>query len=160
MQKIVPCLWFKGNAEEAVNFYASIFKDSKVVSMSRYGESGSKVSKMPKGSVMTISFQLNGQEFLAMNSEPDFPFTPAISFMVHCQTQAEVDYYWDKLADGGEYQQCGWLTDKFGLFWQIVPVEIEKILSGDNPAKSDKMMNALLKMERLDIAELKRAYER
>lgn len=159
MQKIAPCLWFKGNAEEAVNFYTSIFKDSKVVSMSRYGESGSKVSKMPKGSVMTMSFQLNGQEFVVVNSEPDFPFTPAISFIVHCQTQAEVDYYWDKLADGGEYQQCGWLTDKFGVSWQIVPVEIGEMLSGSDPIKSERVMKTLLKMRKLDIAALKRAYE-
>jgi predicted 3-demethylubiquinone-9 3-methyltransferase (glyoxalase superfamily) len=152
-QKITSFLWFDNNAEEAVNFYTSIFKNSKVLSTSRYGEAGPG----PKGSVMTIAFQLDGQEFTALNGGPHFKFTEAISFVVHCQTQQEVDHFWEKLSEGGQKVECGWLKDKFGLSWQIVPdVLLELFKSGDSQ-QSERVMKAMLKMKKLDIEGLKRA---
>lgn len=152
MQKITPFLWFDSDAEEAVNFYTSIFKDSKVLATSRYGDSGPG----PKGSVMTISFQLNGQTFTALNGGPHFKFTEAISFVVNCETQQEIDEYWDKLLKGGgKPSQCGWLKDKYGLSWQIVPTFLGDVMK--DPAKSERVMKALLPMVKLDIAKLKEA---
>src|SRR5262245_17156205 len=155
MQKITPFLWFDGNAEEATNFYISIFKDAKVVTMARYGDTGPG----PNGTVMTAVFQLFGQEFIALNGGPQFKFTPAISFVVNCETQKEVDEYWDKLGAGGRTDQCGWLTDKYGLSWQIVPTVLGKLLSDKDPQKSNRVMQALMKMTKLDIAGLQRAYD-
>jgi predicted 3-demethylubiquinone-9 3-methyltransferase (glyoxalase superfamily) len=155
MQKITPFLWFDGKAEEAVNFYVSTFKDAKVVSTTRYGDTGPG----PKGTVMTAVFQLFGQEFIALNGGPQYKFTPALSFVVNCETQKEVDAYWDKLSAGGRTDQCGWLTDKYGLSWQIVPTILGKLLSDRDPQKSNRVMQALMKMTKLDIAGLQRAYD-
>lgn len=159
MQKIMPCLWFDDNAEEAVNYYVSVFKHSKIVSVARYGDAGAEVSGREKGSVMTVSFQLDGQDFLALNGGPVFTFSPAISFVVDCGTQKEVDELWDKLADGGEIEQCGWLRDRFGVSWQIVPTVLEDMMKDPDPEKTERVMKAMLLMKKLDIAELKRAYE-
>jgi predicted 3-demethylubiquinone-9 3-methyltransferase (glyoxalase superfamily) len=155
MQKITPFLWFDGRAEEAVNFYTAIFPNSKIVSMMRYGEAGPG----PKGSVMSATFELQGQEFIALNGGPMFTFSPAISFFVHCETQEEVDKFWEKLAEGGEKQRCGWLRDKFGVSWQIVPTVLGQLLQDKDAEKSKRVMNAMLQMEKLDIAGLKRAHE-
>lgn len=159
MQKIVPFLWFDSNAEEAVNFYVSIFKNSKINYASRYDEAGAKASGRPAGSVMTIAFELNGQEFTAINGGPEFTFTEAISFVVNCESQEEVDEMWTKLTQGGHEVQCGWLKDKFGLSWQIVPTALGKLMSGPNPEKSQRVMEAMLKMKKIDIAGLQRAYD-
>lgn len=161
MQKITPFLWFNDNAEEAVNFYTSIFKDSKIESVSRYDEAGAAASGRLKGSVMTASFQLNGQEFIALNGGPHFKFTEAISFLVNCETQEEVDYYWEKLAGGGDEraQRCGWLKDKFGVSWQIVPTIVTRFLQDKDAEKSQRAMQAVLQMKKIDIEALKRAYE-
>jgi predicted 3-demethylubiquinone-9 3-methyltransferase (glyoxalase superfamily) len=161
MQKITPCLWFDDQAEEAVNFYASIFKDVKVGRIARYDEAGQRVSGRPKGSVMTIEFELFGQQFLALNGGPMYRFTEAISLIVNCESQAEVDHYWEKLTAGGEAQaqQCGWLKDKFGLSWQIVPTALTQMLSSGDAVRSQRVMQAVLKMKKLDIAALKKAYE-
>jgi predicted 3-demethylubiquinone-9 3-methyltransferase (glyoxalase superfamily) len=158
MQKITPCLWFDDNAEEAVNFYTSLFKNSKIASIAHYGEAGSAASGRPKGSVMTIVFQLEGQEFMALNGGPHFKFTPAISLIVNCKTQAEVDDYWNKLSEGGATQQCGWLTDKYGVSWQIVPTVVGEMMQDRNAEKSDNVMKAILKMEKIDVATLQQAY--
>ena len=155
MQKITPFLWFNDRAEEAMNFYISIFKNSRTGSVMRYGEAGPG----PKGSVMTATFELDGQEFIALNGGPAFTFTPAVSFFVRCETQEEVDYYWTRLSEGGETVQCGWLRDKFGLSWQIVPVVLLRLLQDEDPAKSRRVMEAMLKMTRLDVGLLTRAYE-
>jgi len=160
MQKITPFLWFDGQAEEAVKFYTSVFKNSRVGKIARYGEAGEKASGRPKGSVMTIAFRLAGQDFVALNGGPHFKFTEAVSFVVHCKTQREVDYFWKKLSAGGKEVQCGWLKDKFGLSWQIVPTVLGKLLSDRDPAKSQRVMQALLQMVKLDIKRLKQAYER
>jgi predicted 3-demethylubiquinone-9 3-methyltransferase (glyoxalase superfamily) len=160
MQKITPFLWFDGQAEEAVKFYTSVFKNSRVGKIARYGEAGEKASGRPKGSVMTIAFRLAGQDFVALNGGPHFKFTEAVSFVVHCKTQREVDYFWKKLSAGGKEVQCGWLKDKFGLSWQIVPAVLGKLLSDRDPAKSQRVMQALLQMVKLDIKRLKQAYER
>lgn len=157
MQKITPFLWFNNNAEEAVKFYTSIFKNSKIGKIARYGEEGEKVSGRPKGSVMTIEFELEGQEFVALNGGPHFKFTEAISFVVNCKTQAEVDKYWRKLSAGGTEVQCGWLKDKYGLSWQIVPTILGKLLSDKDAAKSHRVMQAMLKMVKLDIKKLQQA---
>lgn len=154
MQTITPCLWFDGNAEEAVKFYTSIFKNSKILSTARYGEAGAQATGRPKGSVMTIKFELNGQEFLALNCGPVFKFTPAISLMVNCQTQDEIDRMWEKLSEGGKEVQCGWLEDKFGLSWQIVPVGMDKLMQGK---RSEQVMRSMLQMKKLDIEQLERA---
>jgi len=155
MQKVTPFLWYDGNAEEAVNSYVSIFKDARVITMTRYGDTGPG----PKGSVMTAVFQLFGQEFIALNGGPQFKFTPAVSFVVNCETQKEVDEYWEKLSVGGRTDQCGWLTDKYGLSWQIVPTVLGKFLSDKDPQKANRVMQALMKMTKLDIERLQRAYD-
>jgi predicted 3-demethylubiquinone-9 3-methyltransferase (glyoxalase superfamily) len=155
-QRITPFLWFDNQAEEAMNFYVSIFPDSKVLSVTRYGETGPG----PKGSVMTANFQLDGQEFVALNGGPMFKFTEAISFVVNCERQEEVDRYWEKLlAGGGKPQQCGWLKDKFGLSWQIVPTILTELVQDENSEKTQRVMKAMMQMVKLDIAGLKRAAE-
>ncbi len=161
MQRITPFLWFDHQAEEAANFYASIFRNSKVGHVARYDEAGAKASGRPKGSAMTVAFQLDGQDFVALNGGPHFKFTEAVSFVVNCQTQEEVDHYWEKLSAGGDEtaQQCGWLKDKYGLSWQIVPVVFFEMLQDKDPKKSGRVMEALLKMKKLDIQTLKQAYE-
>ena len=156
MQKISPFLWFDGNAEEAVNFYVSIFKDSKILNLSRYGEAGPG----PKGSVMSATFQLHGQEFIALNGGPHFKFTPAISFFVHCQTQEEVDELWEKLSAGGRKDRCGWLTDKYGLSWQIIPDVLGKMLNDPDREKSKRVMTAMLQMDKIEVKKLEQAYQR
>jgi predicted 3-demethylubiquinone-9 3-methyltransferase (glyoxalase superfamily) len=155
MQKITPFLWFDDQAEEAMNFYVSIFKNSKVISTTRYGDEGPG----PKGAVMTATFQLDGQELIALNGGPEFKFTEAISFFVNCETQEEVDGLWDKLSEGGEEGRCGWLKDKYGLSWQIVPTVLGELLNDTDPAKSQRVMKAMLQMNKIDIAGLKRAYK-
>ena len=157
MQKITPFLWFDDNAEEAVKFYTSIFKNSKIRKMARYGEEGEKIAGRPKGSVMTVEFQLEGQQFIALNGGPIFKFTEAISFVVNCETQEEVDYYWEKLSQGGKEVQCGWLKDKYGLSWQIVPTVLSELLSDKDAAKAQRVMQAMLKMVKLDVKKLKQA---
>ena len=158
-QKITPFLWFDDQAEEAVSFYTSIFKNSKGGNATRYDEEGSKVSGRPKGSVMTVPFKLEGQDFVALNGGPVFKFTEAVSFVVNCETQKEVDHFWEKLSAGGEEVQCGWLKDKFGLSWQVVPTVLTEMLQDKDPQKAKRVMSAMLKMKKIDIAELKRAYE-
>jgi len=155
VQKITPFLWFNDQAEEAVNFYISLFKNSRIVSLSRYGEAGPG----PKGSVMSVTFELEGQPFYALNGGPHFSFTPAISLFVNCESQAEVDELWDKLAAGGRKDRCGWLQDKYGLSWQIVPSVLGKLLGDKDPSKSSGVMKAMLQMDKLDIARLQQAYE-
>jgi predicted 3-demethylubiquinone-9 3-methyltransferase (glyoxalase superfamily) len=155
MQKITPFLWFDGKAEEAAKFYTSIFKNSKLGQIRRYGDAGPG----PKGSVLTASFELEGQEFVALNGGPQFTFTPAISFFVNCETQEEVDEFWDKLSEGGKKNRCGWLQDKFGVSWQIVPTALGKLLSDPDPEKSSRVMKAMLQMDKLDIRGLQEAYE-
>jgi predicted 3-demethylubiquinone-9 3-methyltransferase (glyoxalase superfamily) len=161
MQKITPFLWFDNQAEEAAMFYTSVFKDSKIVSVARYGEAGAKASGRPVGTAMTVAFQLDGQEFVALNGSPRFNFTEAISFVVKCKTQEEADYYWEKLSEGGDEkaQQCGWLKDKYGLSWQIVPTALGEMLQDKDAGKSERVMSALLKMKKLDIKALTQAYE-
>ena len=159
MQKITPFLWFDNQAEQAVKFYTSVFKNSRIGKIARYDEAGEKVSGRPKGSVMTVEFQLEGQEFVALNGGPQFRFTEAISFVVNCKTQAEVDKFWKKLSAGGKEVQCGWLKDKFGLSWQIVPTVLGELLSDKDAAKSQRVMQAMLKMVKLDIKKLKQAAE-
>lgn len=158
MQKIIPCLWFNNSAEEAVNFYTSIIKNSKITGTTRYGEAGAEASGKPKGTVMTVAFQLEGQDFLALNGGPYFTFSPAISFIVNCETQQEVDRLWEKLSEGGEQEQCGWLKDKYGVSWQIVPTVLGEMMQDKEPKKSEKVMEALLKMKKIDIEALKQAY--
>ncbi|MFT2009260.1 VOC family protein [Pontibacter sp. 13R65] len=153
-QKITPFLWFDNQAEEAVNFYISVFKNSKMLSLNRYGEAGPGT----KGSVMGLSFQLDGQNFMALNGGPHFKFTPAISFYVNCYSQAEVDELWEKLSEGGRKDRCGWLTDKFGLSWQIIPTELEELLHSQSAEKSARVMQAMLQMDKIDIEKLKQAY--
>jgi predicted 3-demethylubiquinone-9 3-methyltransferase (glyoxalase superfamily) len=159
MKKITPFLWFDHQAEEAMKFYTSIFKRSKIGKITRYGKEGAEASGQPEGSVMTVAFKLNGQDFVALNGGPVFKFTSAVSFVVNCDTQKEVDFYWKKLSQGGQEVQCGWLTDKYGLSWQIVPTVLSKYLSSPDPAKSRRVMKALIQMKKLEIPVLKRAYE-
>jgi predicted 3-demethylubiquinone-9 3-methyltransferase (glyoxalase superfamily) len=159
MQKITPHLWLDNRAEKAVNFYTSIFKNSKIKSVTRYGEAGAEVSGRTKGAVMTVTFELEGQEFIALNGGPHFTFSPAISFIVNCETQEEVDELWEKLSEGGEKEQCGWLKDKFGVSWQIVPTVLGEMLQDKDPEKSEKVIKALLQMDKIDIETLKQAYE-
>ena len=154
MQKITPFLWFDNQAEEAAKFYASIFKNSKIVDVTRYGEAGPG----PQGSAMTVTFELGGQEFIALNGGPHFKFTEAISFSVDCKTQEEVDEFWRRLSEGGEEGQCGWLKDKYGLSWQINPTILGEMLSDPDPEKSKRVMQAMLKMKKIDISLLKQAY--
>lgn len=159
MQKITPFLWYEDKAEEAANFYVSIFKNSKIGGITRYDEEGSKAAGRPKGTVMTIEFQLDGQEFVAINGGPQFKFTEAVSFVVNCETQAEVDEFWEKLSAGGEEVQCGWLKDKYGLSWQVVPTVLTGMLQDNDPAKAQRVMKAMLQMKKIDIPALKQAYE-
>ena len=159
MQKITPCLWFNDNAEEAVNFYTSLFKNSNITSITRYGEAGAGASGRPKGTVMTVLFQLDGQEFMALNGGPHFTFSPAISLMVNCETQEEIDEMWDKLSEGGGTHQCGWLRDKYGVSWQIVPIVLGEMMQDKDAENSERVMKALLQMDKLDIETLKQAYE-
>jgi predicted 3-demethylubiquinone-9 3-methyltransferase (glyoxalase superfamily) len=154
MPKITPFLWFDGNAEEAMNFYVSVFKNSKILSVSRYGEGGPG----PEGKVITGKFQIEGQEFYVLNGGPLFTFSPAISFFVSCQTQQEIDELWEKLLEGGEKQRCGWLKDKYGLSWQIIPSVLGELLHGKDAGKSSNVMKAMLQMDKLDIERLKQAY--
>ena len=153
MQKITPFLWFDNNAEEAAKFYVSIFENSKITDTRRYGDAGPG----PKGSVMTVTFQLDGQEFMALNGGPHFKFTEATSFFVKCKTQEEVDELWEKLSAGGEKSRCGWLKDKFGLSWQIVPEALGELLAHPDPEKAKRAMNAMLQMDKIDIRKLKQA---
>jgi predicted 3-demethylubiquinone-9 3-methyltransferase (glyoxalase superfamily) len=155
MQKITQFLWFDNQAEEAMNFYVSIFKNSKIVSVSRYGEAGPG----PSGTVLTGTFQLDGQEFMALNGGPEFKFTEAISLFVSCETQEEVDYFWERLSEGGEESQCGWLKDKFGLSWQIVPTALGELLGDKDPQKAGRVMQAMLQMKKINIKTLQAAYE-
>jgi predicted 3-demethylubiquinone-9 3-methyltransferase (glyoxalase superfamily) len=152
--KITPFLWFDHQAEEAVGFYTSIFKNSRIVTVTRYGEAGPG----PKGSVMTMEFELEGQKFVALNGGPQFKFTPAISFVVNCETQQEVDELWEKLSEGGAKIECGWLQDKYGLSWQIVPTVLLEMLKDADTARSQRVMKAMLQMKKLDIARLEEAY--
>jgi predicted 3-demethylubiquinone-9 3-methyltransferase (glyoxalase superfamily) len=154
LQKITPCLWFDGQAEEAARFYVSLFKNSRIDAISYYGEGAPR----PKGSVLTVRFRLDGQEFLALNGGPEFKFTEAVSFIVNCTTQKKLDRLWEKLSRGGKKVQCGWLTDRFGLTWQIVPAILGKMLGDPDPARSQRVMQAVMQMTKLDIQELKRAY--
>jgi predicted 3-demethylubiquinone-9 3-methyltransferase (glyoxalase superfamily) len=154
MQKITPFLWFDNQAEEAMHFYASIFKNSRVLNVSRYGEAGPG----PAGAVMSASFALDGQEFIALNGGPHFKFTEAISFFVRCESQQEINELWEKLSTGGETGRCGWLKDKYGVSWQIVPAALGQMLQDNDPAKSKRVMQAMLRMDKLDIAGLQRAY--
>lgn len=155
MQKITPFLWFDNQAEQAAQYYTSIFKNSKITSISRYGKDG----QLPEGTVMTVSFELDGQEFTALNGGPEFKFTPAISFAVSCKGQAEVDYLWDKLTAGGHEVQCGWLADKYGVSWQIVPVELFELMGDKDPEKAYRVTQAMLKMNKIIIKDLEMAYE-
>jgi predicted 3-demethylubiquinone-9 3-methyltransferase (glyoxalase superfamily) len=160
VQRITPFLWFDNQAEEAAKFYTSIFMNSKIKTTTRYTEAGSDVHKMPPGTALTVSFELDGQQFTALNGGPIYKFTEAVSFAVHCDHQEEVDYYWEKLGAGGDpkSQQCGWLKDKFGLSWQIVPNAMIKMLTDPDKSKSGRVMQALMQMKKLDIAQLERAY--
>jgi predicted 3-demethylubiquinone-9 3-methyltransferase (glyoxalase superfamily) len=153
MQKITTFLWFDSQAEEAVNFYVSIFKNSKIGTIRRYGDAGPG----PKGSVMIVTFRLEGQEFTALNGGPHFSFTPAISMLVNCETQAEVDELWEKLSAGGKKDRCGWLTDKYGLSWQIVPTKLTQLIGDPDPKKATRVMQAMLQMDKLDISRMEEA---
>jgi predicted 3-demethylubiquinone-9 3-methyltransferase (glyoxalase superfamily) len=154
MQKITPFLWFDSQAEEAARHYVSIFENSKLGEIARYGEAGAKASGRPAGSVMTVAFELDGQKFVALNGGPHVQFNHAVSFVANCESQAELDRVWDGLAEGGTIQQCGWLTDRYGVTWQVVPAVLPKLMQG---ARADKVMHAILKMKKLDIAALERA---
>jgi predicted 3-demethylubiquinone-9 3-methyltransferase (glyoxalase superfamily) len=156
MQKITPFLWFDGRAEEAMHFYVSIFKNSKAGSITLYGNAGPG----PKGTVMVATFQLDGQEFIALNGGPQFTFSPAISFVVNCEAQEEVDAFWEKLSEGGEKLQCGWLRDKYGVSWQIVPTVLGEMMQDKDAERSQRVMKAMLQMNKIDIGRLKQAYER
>jgi len=168
MKGLTTCLWFNDQAEEAASFYVSIFsavhesrsdkKGSKILSIARYGEEASKVSGRPKGTVMTVSFQLDGQKFLALNGGPLFTFSPAISMMVNCETQEEVDLFWEKLSEGGKPDRCGWLTDKYGVSWQIVPTVLGDLMQDKDARKSERVMKAMLQMTKIEIEGLKQAY--
>jgi predicted 3-demethylubiquinone-9 3-methyltransferase (glyoxalase superfamily) len=162
IQKITPCLWFDDQAEEAAKFYTAIFNNSKIVSMTRYGEAGHEVHGRPAGTVMTVAFELDGHAFTALNGGPMFKFNEAISFQVSCETQEELDYYWEKLSEGGdrEAQQCGWLKDKYGASWQVIPNVLLEMLTNPDSKKSQRVMKSMLRMKKIDIEELKRAYDR
>jgi predicted 3-demethylubiquinone-9 3-methyltransferase (glyoxalase superfamily) len=155
MQKINPFLWFDDQAEDAAKFYVSLFKDSKIVNVARYGEGGPG----PKGTAMSVTFELAGQKFMALNGGPHFKFSEAISFFINCETQQEVDELWEKLAAGGEKSRCGWLKDKYGLSWQVIPRALGEMLQDKDPKKSQRVMQAMLKMDKIDIAGLRRAYD-
>lgn len=159
LQKITPCLWFDDRAEEAAQFYTGIFSNSRIVSISRYGEAGREIHGRPAGSVMTVAFELDGQTFTALNGGPVFKFNEAISFQVNCETQQEVDYFWDRLSEGGDEnaRQCGWLKDKYGASWQVVPVVLPQLLMDADTEKSQRVMQAMLQMKKLDIDKLEQA---
>ena len=159
MQRITPCLWFDSQAEEAAKFYTSIFKNSKIEGMTHYDEESSKAAGRPKGSVLTVDFQLEGQSFMALNGGPVFKFTEAVSFVINCENQEEIDYFWEKLTAGGREVECGWLKDKFGLSWQVVPTVMIEMLKDQDAQKSQRAMAAMLKMKKLDIPALERAYQ-
>ena len=159
MQKITPFLWYDNQAEEAANFYVSIFKNSKVGDIARYGKAAAEVAGRPEGSAMVVEFQVEGQEFVALNGGPHFKLTEAISFVVNCETQEEVDSFWEKLSEGGAESQCGWLKDKYGLSWQVVPTILNELLKDKDPKKSERVMQAMLKMKKIDIPALKQAAE-
>ncbi len=161
VQRITPCLWFDHEAEEAVAFYTSIFKNSKLVNVVRYGEAGREIHGGAAGSVMTVTFQLDGQEFVALNGGPVFTFNEAISLQIQCDTQEEVDYYWERLADGGDEkaQQCGWLKDRFGVSWQVTPTILAEMLKDPDAARAARATEAMLRMKKLDIGELRKAFE-
>lgn len=159
MTKITPCLWFDDKAEEAAKFYVSVFKHSKLGPITRYGEAGAQISGRPTGSVMTVTFEIQGQEFVALNGGPLFKFTEAVSFMVKCETQAEIDERWSKLSEGGEEGPCGWLKDKYGLSWQIVVPAWDEMLRDKDPAKSERVMAAILRMAKPDLKQVQQAYE-
>jgi len=158
-QKLTPNLWFDNNAEEAVNLYVSVFKNSGIGRIVRYGSEGQEIHKMPEGTIMTIEFKIEGQEFVALNGGPVFQFSESVSFIINCETQDEVDYYWEKLSEGGDVsaQVCGWLKDKFGLSWQVVPTILTELMLDEDQAKANRVMAAMLKMKKLDIETLKRA---
>ena len=158
MQRITPFLWFDTQAEEAVNFYVSIFKNSRIGSIAHYEEEAAKASGRPKGSVMTVAFELDGQEFIALNGGPLFKFTEAISLVVNCETQEEVDHFWKRLTAGGQEVQCGWLKDRFGVSWQIVPMVLGEMLQDKDPGKSRRVMAAMLKMKKINIEALKKVH--
>ena len=158
MQRITPFLWFGGNAGQAAKYYVSIFPRSRITSVLRYNAASAKASGRPKGSVLTVGFELDGQPFTALNGNPVFKFTEAVSFVVHCRTQREVDWYWRKLSAGGRPGQCGWLKDKFGVSWQVVPDEMLKLLGDRDPAKAERVMAAMIRMTKLDLAVLRRAH--
>jgi predicted 3-demethylubiquinone-9 3-methyltransferase (glyoxalase superfamily) len=160
VQRITPCLWFDREAEEAARFYTGIFKNSRIAGITRYGEAGHEVHGKPAGTVLTVAFELDGQTFTALNGGPDFKFNEAISFQVNCDTQEEVDYYWTKLSDGGDEkaQQCGWLKDKYGASWQVVPRILIEMIGESDSEKSGRAMEAVLQMKKIDIAALRRAY--
>lgn len=160
IQKITPCLWFDDQAEEAVAFYAAIFRSSRIVEVARYGEAGREIHGKPAGTVMTVAFELEGQAFTALNGGPMFKFNEAISFQVSCKTQEEVDHYWERLSAGGDEQaqQCGWVKDKYGVSWQIVPGVLVEMITDPDSAKSQRVMGAMLQMKKIDIEGLKRAY--
>jgi predicted 3-demethylubiquinone-9 3-methyltransferase (glyoxalase superfamily) len=155
-KKITPFLWFDGQAEDAANFYVSIFENAKILSVSRYGEEAPGTT----GTVMTVSFELDGQKFVALNGGPEYKFTPAISFSIDCKTQQEVDHFWNRLSEGGETSQCGWLDDKYGITWQVVPSVLPELLGSDDDAKAEAAMKAMLQMTKLDIKTLQEAYDR
>jgi predicted 3-demethylubiquinone-9 3-methyltransferase (glyoxalase superfamily) len=160
MQRITPCLWFDDNAEEAVKFYTSIFKNSRIKTVTRYSEAGKEIHGKPSGTVLTIAFELDGQEFTALNGGPMFKFNEAISLAVNCDSQKELDDYWAKLTEGGDAraQQCGWLKDKFGVSWQVVPTSLPKMLNDPDPKKSERVMAAVLQMKKIDVGRLEQAY--
>ncbi len=159
MQKITPCLWFDDNAAEAAKFYTSVFKNSKIGKISRYGKEGYEIHRKPAGTVLTVEFELNGQAFTALNGGPVFKFNEAVSFQVYCSSQKEIDYYWEKLSEGGAEGQCGWLKDKYGLSWQVVPAALGKMLQDKNAEKPERVMKASLQMRKLDIKTLREAFE-
>lgn len=161
IQKITPNLWFNTQAEEAVQFYVSVFQDAKIGRMTRYSKEGFEIHGMPEGAVMTIEFQIEGQEFLALNGGEAFTFNEAVSFIINCASQEEVEYYWGKLTEGGDEsaQVCGWLKDKFGVSWQVVPIQLNEMLMDEDSTKTDRVMRALLQMKKLELSELQKAYE-
>ena len=159
MKAIMPCLWFDHEAEEAARFYTSVFKNSKMGTITHYGESGAGASGRPKGTVMTVTFEINGQEFMGLNGGPHFKFSEAISLVVKCENQKEIDEYWEKLSQGGEPGPCGWLKDRYGLSWQIVPAALDDMMQDKDPKRADRVMGAILKMKKLDIKTLKEAYD-
>jgi predicted 3-demethylubiquinone-9 3-methyltransferase (glyoxalase superfamily) len=154
---IMPCLWFDTQAEQAAKFYASVFKDAKIGKISRYGKEGVEVHGKQPGTVMTVGFEIAGQKFLALNGGPQFKFNEAVSFQVHCETQEEIDYFWSRLAEGGEEGPCGWLKDKFGLSWQVIPTALPQMLMDENSEKAQRVMRSMLQMRKIDLAALKRA---